>query len=553
MASFKPVFKITPTPRQEEHINKIYAVLERFHGYVEISATGAGKTYITSYLADKMGLAMMVICPNQVRITWENIIEDGGAWIPLLFNQGEIRGSAGQQITKFPYLRREEYMDYDDNGNSKKKIRFVTTPEFDKLLDKGIFIVFDEVSLMKNEDSQITQAVSALVNRLVERPTTKSRYVLMSALMVDSPEQAVSFAQLMGFYRGDLVTYDRLNRTYKAGSLYDALDVFKWLQPERANTIINHYMTNLDKATVFKTIYELMKNVAVPSLFFGLPRPVVDADEAVCYYNMSGVEYDRYAIAVRALEELLMYDSKTDTVRSVQLKDHETLMRDVEYSKLGIIVREAYKVLNDQHTNKVIVNVDSVGSITMLMNAFDSLGITYGVIRGDVSNTNRKNIIEAFQEPNTHLRLIIATTKTAGMGISLHDKHGGFPRTTFIFQRFGIMQTYQAIGRTIREGSKSKATVRIVFGKHYADFDITVKERRIIEAVDKRSEHAKDFTSVKEINHRFPSDYPQVIMEPDVSISDFYMPELETDGIAALTPHDLEEIKAGRLIYNPTN
>lgn len=548
----KPEFKIVLSPEQEEHADRIYDTLHHYHGYVETSQTGSGKTYVTSAIANKMSLAMLVICPNQARKTWEDI-QTKGAFVAKLFTQGEVRGKSGSVSTKFPYIRRETSQYYDENGELKTKETFVTTEIYDQLLDYGVFMVFDEVHTMKNEDSQITQVVAAMIERMVTRPKTKSRYVLISALLADSEENASSYAQLMGFYSGELVSYDPSTRTNTIKGLYDALDVFHWLNPEKYEEIImmhNPIGPNTSGEEAKKIVFEMLINIVKPILFFNLPPLNIPSNLSATYFNMTDIEYKRYGIAVKALEEFTKFDPITGTVKKGKLSDNEAMLRDIELCKTGILVRETIKVLTKQPTSKVVILVNAIDTLNVLSSAFDALKVHHRIIYGKTGDNERSEIINTFQEPNLMLRLVIATMKTANMSISLHDTDGRFPRTTFILQRFGFMDTVQAAGRTIRKDTMSTPTVILVNGKHYLrskQDPIDVQERRILNATDRKSAVAKAFHAGS--GTVYPADYPQVVEDAEPAIANWYLPQLLTTGINALTPQEIEDILAGRSHY----
>jgi hypothetical protein len=500
-------FSIIPKEHQEPHINAIIKHLDNNHGYIEASPTGSGKTFVTSYVANKLGLAMVVICPNQVKHTWDAIKTQQGAFIPILATQGEIRGSSVNAINKnFPYIKR-----YDVSGN----VSFSTTPEFDKILDAGIFLVIDEISMMKNEDSQITSAVACMVNRLVSRPQTKSRYVLISALMLDSIEQSVTLCYLMGWTDGILVQSTPYGTDIEG--LLRLVKIFLRMDKEKTVGILSqfnylHGITSKDQ--VKYVIFELMKDVGMHNTSFSLPEPQVESNRFITYFNMTDDEYVNYRNAVKHLEEYVIFDTVAGEAKGAELKDSELLMKEIELCKTGIMIRETLKILEEQPTSKVIIMVDSLQTIEYLDNVFIHLGVKHNVVTGETSKPERYMIFDAFNEPSLRSRLIIATTKTIGLGISLHDIHGGFPRTTFICQRFGIMATHQAASRTIRENSKSLATVHLVYGKHYTqdESNIEVREERVISAVNRRSDIASKFHGT---NALYPSHYPVYYVPSD--------------------------------------
>jgi len=546
MTSDSTAFNITPREHQLEHIDDIVEWMHHESSYIEGSPMGAGKTYMTSYIANKIGMAMMVICPSNVKMTWEKVIRENGAFIPIINTHGEIIGQSGKErIPSFRYLTRHDTYTYNENGTKVKETRYETTEYFDQLLDQGIFIVFDEVSTLKNEGILISKAVITLVNALVNR-ATKSRFALISAFLLDSEEQAFNYASLLGF----------TDRPITDGGLTDVVDVCKYLsRPETDNVMSkNKSVNSMTKTEAYHLVYELMKDIVIPRFRFDVPDVDVDADLAVGFYNMSNIEYERYSLAVHALQQLVKYDPITGDTSSVSLSEMDRIMRDIEYCKLGVIAREVIKVLNTEPTSKIIINIESKGSIAMLSETLFQFGIGHKVIDGSVVDNDRTDIVEQFQEPNLILRVLIASTRTCGTGISFHDLHGGFPRTTFIAARFKLQETAQATKRTVREGTLSKPTVRIVNGKHctQTESDISVLETRILNALSLKSEVGREFQASGKSKLILPSDFVKLYDTPDPSVALLRYPSLEQDGINLLSIDEITDIKKRGLVYNIT-
>jgi superfamily II DNA or RNA helicase len=83
------------------------------------------------------------------------------------------------------------------------------------------------------------------------------------------------------------------------------------------------------------------------------------------------------------------------------------------------------------------------------------------VVRGGQSDRQREENIQAFQRDEQ--RIIIVNIAAGGVGISLHDLNGRFPRTSLICPTWRIDELIQAIGRIWRAGARSKAIQRFLF------------------------------------------------------------------------------------------
>ena len=74
-------------------------------------------------------------------------------------------------------------------------------------------------------------------------------------------------------------------------------------------------------------------------------------------------------------------------------------------------------------------------------------------IHGDQTADERQRAIDLFQS-NEH-PVTIATISSGGVGISLHDEDGNFPRSSIICPSFSAVDLRQALGRIHRANSKS--------------------------------------------------------------------------------------------------
>jgi SNF2 family DNA or RNA helicase len=105
----------------------------------------------------------------------------------------------------------------------------------------------------------------------------------------------------------------------------------------------------------------------------------------------------------------------------------------------------------------VVVFVNYVDTMNVIANNFN----TKCLIHGDQTMTERQSMIDMFQ--NNTSNIIICIMQAGGVGISLHDIHGGHPRMSIISPTWSGQDMQQALGRIHRAGSKSPAMQRIVF------------------------------------------------------------------------------------------
>jgi superfamily II DNA or RNA helicase len=95
------------------------------------------------------------------------------------------------------------------------------------------------------------------------------------------------------------------------------------------------------------------------------------------------------------------------------------------------------------------------------------------IITGSIKNEEREKNIKEFQEGKQ--RIILCNSRAGGVGISLHDEYGNYPRISIISPTYSAQDLKQVLGRIHREGSKSKALQKIIFTSGTIEEEIAEK------------------------------------------------------------------------------
>ncbi len=127
----------------------------------------------------------------------------------------------------------------------------------------------------------------------------------------------------------------------------------------------------------------------------------------------------------------------------------------IEILKLPIMLDIIEEALDSNYSVVVFVNYKE--TLYHLAHYFD----TECLIFGEQTLEERQDSIDAFQANRS--RIIICIMQAGGVGISLHDIHGGYPRMSVISPTWSGQDMQQALGRIHRAGSQSPALQRIVF------------------------------------------------------------------------------------------
>ena len=83
------------------------------------------------------------------------------------------------------------------------------------------------------------------------------------------------------------------------------------------------------------------------------------------------------------------------------------------------------------------------------------------MIRGGQSTEERQREGDLFQ--SNEARICVCMIQAGGVGLSLHDEHGGYPRVSLISPSFSAVEVRQTLGRIHRAGGKSPAIQKIGF------------------------------------------------------------------------------------------
>ena len=115
----------------------------------------------------------------------------------------------------------------------------------------------------------------------------------------------------------------------------------------------------------------------------------------------------------------------------------------------------------DTPNSKVVIFVTYKTSFVILKEHSEKYGVS--ILNGSVPMKKRDGIVATFQAPNNDVRVIICHPIVGGVGLSLDDQHGGFPRHVFIMPSYNFIDLYQACGRVDRSLTKSVPYIRFVY------------------------------------------------------------------------------------------
>ena len=441
VSSLKPEVAAKLMPYQPKHVEALLKASLYGDVVFDGSDTGTGKTYAAIARCAQSGLRPFIVCPKVVISVWAKVCVYFGV-VPLaIVNYETVRtGKQYADINATP-LRRVpcKYVKADRKAGDGKMRYEWKVPE-------NAIVIWDEVHKCKNPNS--------MNGRLLLSCPVRS--LLLSATLCDRLGRFAVFGKML--------------------NLFNTLEeVTKWEKELKAegktlhDTIFPKYGARMKKAD-HRELFQ--KNTITAELFDIDEKARKEVDEA--YTQMRdireekrlGVEALTLTSAVAAIQEKEKTDKDTPLVRMLRERQRVELIR---IPLLAAAARESIA-----KGESVIIFVNFQPTMDLLMRLLR----TTCVVRGDQKFDEREACIAAFQSNKE--RVILCNNQAGGVGISLHDLHGGHPRVAIHSPSFSSEITIQCFGRADRAGAKTEIRQRLIFCRNTIEESICRKVQKKI-------------------------------------------------------------------------
>lgn len=411
---------------QIPHVKNLLYSLTTYERCLDASQTGCGKTYCATAVAKVLKLKPIIICPKSVISTWMSILNvfnlpyyGVGNYESMINCKFFTRRSDSTKI-KCNFIKRKVIKKKSSNGELKEEYTYEWNPPKDALF------IFDEVHRCKNK-----KTLSHLL--LYTLAATDAKILMLSATAADRPE---NFA-LIGY---TLHLYPHISKANK------------WIKD-----IDGPFGVSM-QGVHYEIQPEYMSRICIKDLGDMFPENQVLAN---CYDMDNAGEIDElYADISAAMKEL---QEKEDNSGSILARIMYARMR-IEQYKLPTMIELINKFLDENCAVAIFVNFNQ--TLRRLSEEFK----TDCLIHGDQSRDERQNNINAFMDD--HSQIIIANLRSGGVGISLQDLNGNYPRVSIISPSWSAQDIIQALGRVHRANGKTKVRQRVVYCKGTVEDDI---------------------------------------------------------------------------------
>lgn len=396
---------------QISHVENLMYSLKTYGRVCDVSDTGTGKSYTAVASIISIGCVPFIVCPKSVLSTWNNVVKHFNAKCYGYSNYETLQNckqytSVDKQIKiKCPYIDR---IDKEQKGSYV----WNTLPD-------DVVIVYDEVHRCKN----VRTINHGLLLSLAQ---TKSKILMLSATACDKPE---NFA-LCGYV---LKLYKNINESSK------------WLDK------VSQGYDNPMHAVHDEIFPEYCSRMRIRDLGKLFPDNQVLAE---CYDMDSAEEIQKqYELIEAEVEKLKKKEESSGNVLARMLYAR----MKIEQLKIPTILELAKKYMKEHLA--VVIFVNFTNTLKTIATSLKTKCLIYG----EQSLEHRNQSINDFN--NDISQIIICNTKTGGVGLSLHDLHGNFPRISIISPSWSAVDILQVLGRVYRANGKTPVRQRILYCK----------------------------------------------------------------------------------------
>lgn len=382
------------------------AALYKFSVALDASDTGTGKTYCALGVAREIEYTPAIVCPLTIIPAWQAVLK---------------------------YFRMKAIFIVNWEHTKSRRFAFgrMTTEEtYAWRLPPRTLLIFDEVHKAKGEFTQNSKI-------LIAAKKQKIPILCLSATAATSPKEM----RALGFVLGLHALVDFRQWAMRMGCVQDRWNALQVLDAKESMRHISEQ--------IFPAKGSRMR---IEDLGDAFPDVQVSAD---CYETrFADVQNHKYQELIEEIAELKRLHKKGWQAAAMTLN-----LRYRQFAELEKIDTLA-SLANDYHENglsvAIFVNFDD--TVTQLCGR-----LKCDAVSGSVTGAERQRAIDRFQANQS--RTLVLNIQAGGVGISLHDLHGGYPRAGLVAPTYSAIGAKQVLGRLHRAGSKSPALYRFIYAQ----------------------------------------------------------------------------------------
>jgi superfamily II DNA or RNA helicase len=424
---------------QKSHYKNIYNSIKKYSRALDASDTGTGKTYVSAKICKELGLIPFVICPKSVVSSWNNVLKQFGFssknYIVITYDQLALSDFVSNDSGEYTWN-----FESDDKfkGNEKKKYLFI----------------YDEAHKCKNSNT----INSKIMLNLSSYPV---KILLLSATIIDKPLFFIPFGIVLGFYKTIPDGIEWMGRTINKKASNPLLPIHKLLFNEYASR-----MRIDDTVGIFKDNKILFEGIQMENYYeieqkYDKINKILESNKKKSNKtNKSNKSNKKHDVDddLEGFSESDDFDSDSDSGKKNKgLGKIQKIRQEIEFLRVDSIHKLTLKYLMDNKSVAIFVNfTDTIVELSKRLN-------TKCIIWGSQTLKERNKSINDFCSDKS--RVIICNIQSGGVGVSLNDTIGNFPRVSIISPTWSAQDLIQVLGRIHRAMGKTDCVQHIIFCK----------------------------------------------------------------------------------------
>lgn len=456
-------------PHQRPLVAHLLEVFQRGNAGIDLSVTGAGKSYVASAVANALGVGTLVLAPKIARCTWERAaahFDDRFSFV------GYEKLRAGNT----PYGRWDNpdprpvitykcqtclcNIDLDNVRPCPYHPRGIHCVETHKKRARyGKFHFHPAIKFLIVDEAHRCGGMDSLnADMLIAAKRQGIKTLMLTATAACGPLNMRAIGYVLGLHN---LRSDLLAPAFPVGHRIVLPSFYRWAGHYNCRYVAGagwKWLLGRDKQ---QAIMAQIRACIIPAMGVrvseedipGFPKRQILAE----LYDLDDPEavdscYKKMAASIEALRLHALNDVAPDHPLTVTLREHQK----IELLKVPVAEELAKDYLAKGFS--VVFFVNYAQTITELAKRFPKAGIIDG---SPERVAGRDAVVETFQ--SNDLDTLIVNSKAGGACLSLHDLDGQHPRVGLVFPCFSANTMRQLFGRLQRDGGQSQCFYRVLF------------------------------------------------------------------------------------------
>jgi hypothetical protein len=421
---------------QVPHVKRLVDSLYTNGFALDMSETGTGKSYAAAAVARELGCdstrPLVLVCPKTVIPQWTKILASFNLKPYVAINYEKL----GRGNTTYMKWKKQKCILKPWVENA-----VMDAPEFN--FPKDALVILDEGHKCKGNHSTNSWMMIMLKEQ-------GYKVLVASATLATTPIELKAAGYLADLH--SLYNFDHFLRQHGA----EWVGRFGAMSWDAASAAAKHSMMLLNE--YFFDTRRCASRLTVDD--FGTLFP--ESHLLPTAFDM-GANSSKIQAAYDEMEtELARLDDRTEGYSEHIFAIMTKARRTSELCKVPLFCEKIEELFDEGKSVAVFVNfTDSIDAIVSRLKNNKKFAGQIGYIVGGQNANVRQRDIEDFNSDKK--RIILCNIAAGGVGISLHDLNGNFPRASVISPTWSAVNLKQVFGRVHRAGALTKCVQYIVY------------------------------------------------------------------------------------------